>query len=132
MKSRNVILTLFLILLLSGIFLCRKWREPVRKEALNRSPDRLAYTSLTVCQMKCQQIQEDEIELILKKGVILLNKSNRFSRPCPTFAVQASTSSGKSVRLLLRQCTEETTVLSCYIVNQEILCQCPDNGSKVN
>lgn len=132
MKSRNVILTLVFILLLSGIFLCRKWQEPSRKEALNRRPDLLTYSSQAVCLMKCQQIEEEEIEQILKKGVILLNKSNRFSRPCPTFAVQGSMATGKSLRLSVQQCGKETTVLACTIVNETNPCQCPDERNNVN
>jgi hypothetical protein len=132
MKSRNVILSLFFILLLSGIFLCRKWQEPARKEAVVRRPDRLTYSPQAECLMKCQQIKEEEIERIIKNGVILLNKSNRFSRPCPTFAVQGSVSEGRSVRVILLQCTQETTVLSCYLVNQTNQCQCPGNRNNVN
>lgn len=132
MKSRNVTLTLLLILLLSGIFLCRKWQEPTRKEALNRRPDRLTYSSQALCLMKCQQIGEEGIERVIKKGVILLNKSSRFSRPCPTFAVQGSVSEGRSVWVMLMQCTQETKVLSCYFVNQTSKCDCPGNRDNVN
>jgi hypothetical protein len=132
MKSRNVILTLVLILLLSGIFLCQKWQEPKRKEALDRRPDHITFSFQALCLMKCQQIREEEIERVIKKGVILLNKSSRFSRPCPTFAVQGSVSEGKSVRVMLMQCTQETKVLSCYIVNQTSKCECPGNRDNVN
>lgn len=132
MNSRNVILTLLLILLLSGIFLCRKWQEPVRKEALNRKPDQLIYTPQATCLMKCLQVDENEIERVIKKGIILLNKSNRFSRPCPTFAVQGALAVGKSLQVMLVQCANETTVLSCNLVNQDFECQCPGDGSKLN
>lgn len=132
MNSRNVILTLLLILLLSGIFLCRRWQEPVRKEALNRSPDKLTYTTQASCLMKCLQVDEKELARIIRKGIILLNKSNRFNRPCPTFAVQGALAEGKSLQVLLLQCTNETTVLSCNLVNQNFECQCPGDGSKLN
>jgi hypothetical protein len=92
----------------------------------------LTYSPQAECLMKCQQIKEEEIERIIKNGVILLNKSNRFSRPCPTFAVQGSVSEGRSVRVILLQCTQETTVLSCYLVNQTNQCQCPGNRNNVN
>jgi hypothetical protein len=110
---------------MSGIFLCRKWREPARREALDRNPNRIAYTSKAICLMACQQVQKEEIKRIIKKGVILLNKSNKFGRPCPTFAVQGSFKNGKSLRVMLEQCKQETRVLSCSIVNLNMKCECP-------
>jgi len=132
MNSRNVTLTLFLILILSGIFLCRKWQEPVRKEALNRHPSQLTYSSQATCLMKCLQVREEEVGQVIKKGVILFHKSSRFSRPCPTFAVQGALTGGKSLQLTLLQCANETTVVSCNLVNQDFECQCPGDGSKLN
>ena len=132
MKPRNVILTLFLILLFSGIFLCRKWQEPSRKEALDRRPRRLQYTALADCEMECQQISKAEIEQVLRQGIILLNKSNCFHRPCPTFAMQGAIHGGNSLRVIFEQCTEETRVLTCERLKSNFKCQCPVDVIKEN
>lgn len=132
MKPRNVILTLFLILLFSGIFLCRKWQEPSRIEALERAPKQLLYGPKANCEMKCQQISEADIKQVLQKGVILLNKSNRFGRPCPTFAVQGAIQGGNTLRVIFEECREGTRVLTCTQLKSDFKCQCPVDEIKEN
>ena len=125
MKPRNVILTLFLILLFSGIFLCRKWQEPTRKEALDRAPRQLLFTAKAKCEIKCLKISQADIEQVLYKGVILLNKSNRFGRPCPSFVVQGAIEGGNSLRVIFEQCADQTKVLTCTQLKSDFKCECP-------
>ena len=130
MKPQNVILTLLFILLLSGIFLCRKWREPYRKEALNRDPDELVFSSIATCERDCQQLTTEDIQQVLRNGVILLNNSQRFRRPCPLYTVQGAIPNGKSLRVIFEQCRKETKVLTCYVLKNNLNCDCPPDKNK--
>ncbi|HEY0059342.1 MAG TPA: hypothetical protein VGB56_09405 [Flavisolibacter sp.] len=56
MRSRNVLFTLFFVLLLLAIFVVRRVREPGGRELFDRTPDRLEYTRHALCRMDCRQI----------------------------------------------------------------------------
>ena len=116
--------TLLLVLLILGAFLWRRWQEPVRKELLNRSPDALVASSFARCRLSCQRIQWPEVEEVVREGLIITNRSNRFSRPCPLFTVQRKTASGAYLRLLLSQCADSTVVVDAERLNAKNACSC--------
>lgn len=112
------------------VFIIRRWNEPVRKEAFDRSPRQLTYTKHALCRMNCRQIDKGEIREIMEKGIINFNKSNRRDRPCPTFTLQGRTSSGESLRVIFAQCDKETKVITCYNLEEEFACSCPGDEKK--
>lgn len=130
MHSRKVIFTLILVLILLAIFVFRRWQEPQRSEAFDRTPDKLSYTKHGRCRMYCRQISEEDINQIMKKGIINFNKSNRFDRPCPTYALQGVTSDGESIRVIFAQCNTETKVVTAYNLKQDFDCYCPGDEKK--
>ncbi len=130
MKRRNVLVPIFLLVLLFFVFLIRRWNEPERKEAFDRRPSSLVFTKHALCRMACRQISKDEIEEIMKKGVINFNKSNRRGRPCPTFALQGRTTSREYIRVIFSQCATETKVITCYNLEEEFSCDCPGDEKK--
>jgi hypothetical protein len=132
MKKRNVLVPLFLLALIFVVFLIRRWNEPRRKEAFERHPAELAYSSQALCQMTCRNISKKEIETIMQKGIIIFNRSNRMARPCPTFALQGRTSSEKSLRVFFLQCDNETSVMAIYLLNDTTACPCSGSEKKVN
>ena len=125
MKRRNVTVPLFLLLLVFLVFLIRRWNEPKRKEAFDRNPPQLAFASKAVCQMACRGVSNADVEEIMKKGVINFNRSNRRRNPCPAFALQGRTASGKSLLVVFAQCPKETTVMTCYTLKDSTRCDCP-------
>jgi hypothetical protein len=116
---------LLLLLLVFLVFLIRRWNEPKQKEAFDREPPTLGYAARAVCQMACRNISKEEIEEIMKKGLINFNRSNRRRHPCPAFALQGRTGSGKSLLVIFAQCPKETTVLTCFTLKDSIRCDCP-------
>ena len=125
MKPRNLIFILFLLLLVFGYFLKKRWHEPVPREALDRHPARIAYTRHARCRMDCRHISEADIRSVLERGVINLAKSDARERPCPTLAVQGETAGGESIRVILAQCPSETRIITCYNLHKEFECHCP-------
>lgn len=124
MKKRNVFLPLLLLALVFIVFLIRRWNEPQRKEAFDRTPAKVVYTSLILCRMNCRQISKADVEEVMKKGLINFNKSIKMALPCPIFALQALTSGGANIRVMFSQCPAETTVINCYRLNDIKTCYC--------
>jgi len=125
MKSRNQLIALVLLVMLFVVFMIRRWNEPVKKEAFDRTPANLTYTRHALCRMACRQIDKDEIREIMTNGIINFNRSNRRDRPCPTFALQGKTSSGERLRVIFAQCAGETKVVTCYNLEEDFACDCP-------
>ncbi|RYY89456.1 MAG: DUF4258 domain-containing protein [Chitinophagaceae bacterium] len=130
MKPRNLIATLFLLLLVFGYFLKKRWHEPAPREALDRHPEKIYYTRHARCRMDCRHISEADIRSILERGVVNLGKSDRRDRPCPTLAVQGETGAGESIRVILAQCPDETRIITCYNLRREYECDCPGDENK--
>ena len=66
----------------------------------------------------------------MEKGIINFNKSGKEDRPCPTFALQGTTSGGESIRVIFAQCPAETKVITCYNLNEDFTCHCPGDERK--
>lgn len=130
MRKRNVLVPLFLLVLVFVVFLIRRWNEPQRKEAFDRHPVKLLYTQSARCQMKCRNISKKEVEELVIKGIIIFNQSNRMARPCPIFALQGRTQSGKSLRAFFSQCPKETKMIACYNLKENTGCYCPGEEKK--
>lgn len=131
MNSRNVILSLVLILGII-IFFFIKWRinEPVRKEAFNRKPSHIEYTADAQCLMNCRHISREDINTVMRKGVILFSKSNLRNQPCPTFALQGFTDQGENIRVFVIQCQSVTRIMTCYNLKKDFECDCAGEDAK--
>lgn len=123
MRSRNVILTVVLLISIFLIAVFRKWREPQPREAFDRAPTHLRFYAFARCRMTCLALTESDIKTIMLHGVINLNRSNRRLRPCPTYAVQARVRSGY-MRVVFEQCRNGTYVVNCYNLEQDVPCNC--------
>lgn len=128
--NHRVFLPAILLLLVFAVFIIRRWNEPKRKEAFDRTPATVIYTKHALCRMACRHIDKGEIQEIIDKGVINFNKSNRRGRPCPTFALQGRTESGENIRVIFAQCPSETRVITCYNLEEEFSCDCPGDDIK--
>jgi hypothetical protein len=130
MKSRNVLFTLCLLLVVIVVFIARMRREPRPGELFDRTPMHLEYTRHALCRMNCRHISKQDIENIMKKGVINLSRSNRNDKPCPSFALQGRTPDGENLRVVFAQCNEETRVVTCYNLEKEFTCDCAGDENK--
>ena len=129
MKSRNVFFTLFLVITVFVLLISRIRHEPHAKELFNRHPLHLQYTHHALCRMSCRHISDHDIYEIMEKGVINLNKSDRYGRPCPTYALQGFTYDGRDLRIIFAQCSDETRVITCYNLKQDFECHCPGDNN---
>ena len=123
MRSRNVILTLLLLVFIFLVAIIRKWQEPPAAEAFNRAPDQIRFYAFALCRMRCLNISEADVKTVLERGIININRSNRLVRPCPLFAVQARVRSGY-VRVVYEQCRNATYVVNCYNLQRNSPCAC--------
>lgn len=130
MKTKQATFTLVIIVLLLLVFLYKRWREPERKELFDRTPSALIYTKHALCRMNCRKISRDDINEIMKKGIINFNRTNHRDRPCPTFALQGRTSDGERLRVIFAQCATETKVVTCYNLDEDFECYCPGDENK--
>ena len=132
MKNRNLLISIALLAMVFLVFMIRRWNEPVRKEAFDRSPVNLIYTKHALCRMACRNIDKDEVKEIMQEGIINFNKTDRRDRPCPTFALQGRTQSGERLRIIFAQCPTETKVVTCINLDDEFDCSCPGDEKKYN
>ncbi|MFI5186514.1 MAG: DUF4258 domain-containing protein [Chitinophagales bacterium] len=132
MRSKNVTATLIIIIVIL-VYAALRWYvlEPHKKEAFNRHPSHLIYTHHALCRMDCRHISKEDIDEIMQKGIIFLNKSNMNDKPCPTFALQGFTNDNEDLRVIFAQCDSVTKVVTCYNLHKEYECHCPgdDEGS---
>src|SRR6478609_8308431 len=113
MKTRGLTYSMIIVLIGLGFFFLRLWQEPKKREIFDRHPSRLTYTKHALCRMECWHVSKDDIGEIMEKGIIIFNRSNRNSRPCPSFVMQGIASSGQHLRVLFQQCKGETWVVNC-------------------
>ena|SRR5437868_442639 len=130
MKPKNVFFTLFLILAVLAIVVSRLRHEPREREMFDRHPVHLDYTHHALCRMDCRHISKKDINEIMEKGIINLNKTNRYDRPCPTFAIQGFTDDGRDLRVIFAQCGSDTKVITCYNLKEDFECHCPGDNQK--
>jgi hypothetical protein len=130
MNSRKATYSMILVLVLLFVFIYKRWQEPQRKEAFDRTPSNLYYTKHALCRMNCRHISKEDISEIMSKGIINFNKSNKRDRPCPTFALQGETSDGEKLRVVFAQCNDETKVVTCYNLEEDFECHCPGDENK--
>jgi hypothetical protein len=130
MKSKNVLYTLLVLVLMLALAMVKLRHEPIAKELFDRKPETLSFTQHALCRMACRQISKEEINEVMVRGVINLNKSDKRDRPCPTYALQARTGDGQYLRVVFAQCDEETKVVTCYDLEREVECHCPGDESK--
>jgi hypothetical protein len=125
MKAKNVSISLIIVLLILGYAIIKTWQEPKKKEPFIRQSGQLVFTSYALCRMDCYHLNREDILFVMRKGVILLNKSNRRSYPCPIFALQGRSVKGRYIRVLFEQCQASTRVIGCYDLHEENECNCP-------
>jgi hypothetical protein len=129
MKPKLATYTLLFVIVLLFVFVYKRWQEPARREAFDRHPSHLYYTKHALCRMDCRHISKEDIHVIMERGIINFNKSDRWERPCPTFALQGETDEGEKIRVIFAQCSSETKVITCYNLQQEFECHCQGDPS---
>ena len=95
-----------------------------KESGFNRRPERIIYSKHARCRMACRQIDEREIQEILDKGRINLQKSDPASRPDPKYAVEGLTRDGQEVRIIFAESERGTVVVTVIDLQKEWNCNC--------
>jgi hypothetical protein len=124
MKDKNVIFSLCLVLTVLAILVSRIQHEPQKAELFNRHPKNIFYSKRALCEMKCFHIENKDIELVMKKGIINFSHSDLKFKPCPELLVQGLIPGSQTLQIHFMQCNDKTTVLSCQVKRSPIICSC--------
>src|SRR3569833_660851 len=127
MKSKNVIFSLCLVLVILSLVVSRIQHEPKIGEAFDRHPSTIFYTPQALCRMNCLHITKENIEEIMQKGIINFSQSDRSTRPCPVLDLQGQTSDGQKLKVIFSQCKSKTSVITCYDLQYDVECNCFEN-----
>lgn len=80
--------------------------------------------------MECRQIDESEVQEIMRKGDINYRKSDVDAHPCPTYAVEGTTHDQQHVRIVYAQCDYKTKVVTVIDLDHEWECHCPGDDPR--
>ena len=104
--------------------------EVNRNRGFDRRTSYLEYTEHAKCRMECRHITQSEVQDIMHNGTINYRKSDVNATPCPTYAVEGTTSDNQHVRIVFAQCDYTTKVVTCIDLNTEWECHCPGDDKK--
>lgn len=93
---------------------------------------KLEYSKHAACRMECRHITESEIRELLGKGESLgkgkvnYDKSQVHDKPCPSYAIEGTTTSGKKLRIVIADCDTISRVVTAIDLKMENdSCDCP-------
>ena len=101
-----------------------------RNRGFDRRVSYIEYTQHAKCRMECRHITQAEVEEIMKDGAVNYKKSDVNDRPCPTYALEGTTSDNQRVRIVFAQCDLKTKVVTCIDLNTDWECHCPGDDDK--
>lgn len=71
----------------------------------------LVFTDHAKCRMICRGISEKEVREILQNGNVNFSESHTHDKPCPSYAVEGTTSSKRNERIIVASCDTITTTV---------------------
>lgn len=80
---------------------------------------KLEYTLHGECRMTCRNITSEELKEILKNGKVNYDKSEVHGEPCPTYAVEGTTTTNKQLRIVIADCDTISRVVTAIDLNLE-------------
>jgi len=101
-----------------------------RNRGFDRRVSYIEYTEHAKCRMQCRHITQAEVEDIMQQGTVNYRKSDVNDRPCPTYALEGTTSDNQRVRIVFAQCDLKTKVVTCIDLGTNWECHCPGDDDK--
>jgi hypothetical protein len=132
MSSRNVIITLVVVIAMIVFIIFKIRLEPKRKLDLNRNASQIKYSQIAMCRMDCENISANDITEVLRKGEINKNKSDRTKKPCAIFTILGKTKKGIGITIVITQCGKGIRVTNCYRNDGAMPCNCVENSQPVS
>jgi len=122
-RKRTPLYLLCLVLLLLVLYFLRI-AGPVGADSFDRTAGPLIFTRHAKCRMICRQIDQSEVEDILKNGKINMSKSEPNDKPDPKYALEGSTKDGQQVRIIFAMSKRGVVVITVIDLNKEWACDC--------
>ena len=90
------------------------------------------YTAHARCRMDCRHITEQEVNDILGKGSVNIEKSTLNEPMCSQkYAIEGYSNENQHLRIVVSPCGNKLTIITCIDLNQEWSCpSCGDNSNK--
>jgi hypothetical protein len=107
------------LLVVSFIYKGKGCRLPGSVKLEELGFQRLEYTNHGECRMKCRNISEGELKQVLKSGKVNYDKSEVHGKPCPTYAVEGITATGKKLRIVIADCDSISRVVTAIDLKME-------------
>ena len=92
---------------------------PARIKADELSKQKIEYTQHALCRMNCRNINEAEVEQVLKTGSINYSKSNAQDKPFPTYAVEGYSNDGQNIRIVVADCDTISRIVTAIDLGME-------------
>lgn len=127
MKSKNVIISLILVVGILVFIFIRIRNEPRKKLTFNRNPSRIEYSQFALCRMGCYSINANSVATIFRNGMV---QNRKRKKTCTTFTVNTLTKQGVNIFIVVEQCGTVARVMDCYTENRQVPCDCVDNENR--
>jgi hypothetical protein len=129
---KGIGLILLLIAAIGAYYIINKPANSINNRRANngyadiiRHPARIIYTKHARCRMSCRQFTEAEVSDILANGEVNNAKSNDRPGPCPTYALEGTTSDGQHARMVFAFCnTREAKLITAIDLDTDWQCAC--------
>ncbi|HEY4798080.1 MAG TPA: DUF4258 domain-containing protein [Bacteroidia bacterium] len=72
---------------------------------------KLIFSQHAKCRMACRGISEQEVKEILQNGIVNFSESHTHDKPCPSYAMEGTTSSKRNERIIFASCDTLTTTV---------------------
>ncbi len=113
------------LLVVSFIYKGKGCKLPGSIKLEELSLQKLEYTLHGECRMKCRNISEGDVKQLFKSGKVNYDKSEVHGKPCPTYAVEGKTASGKELRVVIADCDTISRVVTAIDLKMENdSCEC--------
>ncbi len=126
MNKKKLSILVSVPVIIGGLLLSTQQENGVDQlSGLNRNITELVYTKHARCRMDCRHFTEKEILEILKDGKLNKQKSQPEDLPCPSYALEGTTSDGQKARVIFASCDQDMVkVITCIDLNKKYKCDC--------
>lgn len=86
---------------------------------------KLRYSDTAICQMKCQQIDTNELKEAFTYGKVDSKKSQDFNVPHPLYNFNGLTRNGKNINVICMEFDTITRIIYVHDMAKKDTCRCP-------
>jgi hypothetical protein len=86
----------------------------------------IIYSPHAKCMMECRKISEQDVQKVLKEGDVNFQESNVHDTPCPSYAIEGSSTGNKLIRIVVTtvdSISEIETAMELNLEKDTCLCK---------